>query len=148
MQAPDTGPHVERLSATEAYALLASEGAAQLVDVRTKAEWNFVGTVDLDAFGKQPLLVEWQIWPGMNVSTDFVGTLGSALDNLSLGKATPLLFLCRSGVRSHAAAEACLRAGFVRCVNIESGFEGPPDAARHRGGVRGWKAEGLPWIQS
>lgn len=148
MQAPDTGPHVEQLTATEAHALLASDGAAQLIDVRTKAEWNFVGIVDLDSLGKKPFLVEWQTWPGMDVSTNFVGALEAMLASQSLTKTAPLLFLCRSGVRSHAAAEACLRAGFQRCVNIEGGFEGPPDAARHRGGVRGWKAEGLPWVQS
>lgn len=148
MQAPDTGPHVEQCSAAEAHALLVSNRAAQLVDVRTKAEWNFVGTVDLEAVGKKPLLVEWQTWPRMNVSTDFVETLESMLTDMDVQKSAPLLFLCRSGVRSHAAAEACLRAGFQRCVNVEGGFEGPPDAARHRGGVRGWKAEGLPWVQS
>lgn len=148
MQAPDTGRHVEQLSATHAHALLASDGAAQLIDVRTKAEWNFVGTVDLEALGKKPFFIEWQIWPGMDVSSSFVATLEAMVASVSLQKSSPLLFLCRSGVRSHAAAEACLRAGFLRCVNVEGGFEGPPDAARHRGGVRGWKAEGLPWVQT
>lgn len=148
MQAPDTGPHVEQLSAKEAYALLCSDKAAQLVDVRTKPEWNFVGLSDLGAAGKTPLLVEWQSWPSMAVSSSFVSEVEAALQALSLGKDAPLLFLCRSGVRSDAAAKACLAAGFSRCVNIVGGFEGPPDGMRHRGASSGWKADGLPWAQS
>lgn len=148
MQAPDTGPHAEQLSAQEAYALLRSDRAAQLIDVRTKPEWNFVGTPDLGDLDKSPILLEWQSWPSMTVETDFVAAVERKLANLSLDRGATLLFLCRSGVRSDAAARACLAAGFSRCVNIVGGFEGPPDPQRHRGSVSGWKADGLPWAQT
>jgi rhodanese-related sulfurtransferase len=59
----------------------------------------------------------------------------------------PVLFLCRSGVRSAAAAEAAARAGYAHAYNVTEGFEGPLDADGHRG-VSGWKAAGLPWRQS
>ena len=60
---------------------------------------------------------------------------------------TPLLFLCRSGVRSTSAAIAMTALGFARCYNIASGFEGDADAGRHRGRLGGWKAAALPWVQ-
>jgi len=59
-----------------------------------------------------------------------------------------LLFLCRSGVRSRAAAIAMTAAGYSRAYNIAQGFEGDPDAERHRGNKNGWKASGLPWKQT
>ena len=59
-----------------------------------------------------------------------------------------IYFLCRSGVRSKHAAIAMTEAGWARCFNIASGFEGPPDPAGHRGTVDGWKAQGLPWTQT
>ena len=59
----------------------------------------------------------------------------------------PLLFLCRSGVRSKAAAIAMTQQGFTACYNIANGFEGDSDPTRHRGTVSGWKVEGLPWVQ-
>jgi rhodanese-related sulfurtransferase len=57
------------------------------------------------------------------------------------------MFLCRSGARSHSAAEAATRAGWRECYNVLEGFEGDKDAAHHRGTVGGWKKAGLPWIQ-
>ena len=63
-------------------------------------------------------------------------------------KDAPLYFLCRSGIRSKAAAIAMAEAGFTACFNVAGGFEGPPDDRGHRGGSSGWKAEGLPWRQS
>jgi rhodanese-related sulfurtransferase len=58
-----------------------------------------------------------------------------------------MLFLCRSGARSRAAAMALTAAGYTSCYNIAEGFEGNPDAERHRGTTGGWKAAGLPWAQ-
>jgi rhodanese-related sulfurtransferase len=59
----------------------------------------------------------------------------------------PILFICRSGGRSRAAAAALTAAGYRRCYNVAEGFEGNPDPERHRGKTGGWKAAGLPWVQ-
>lgn len=131
------------LSARDAWEMLGREGEAVLVDVRTRPEWQFVGVPDLDRLGKRPLFVSWQIYPGMERNDDFVAQVKGA----DVGPDTPLLFLCRSGGRSRAAAIAMTAAGFRRCFNVAGGFEGGLDAARHRGTEQGWKAAGLPWIQ-
>lgn len=136
------------VSAAEAWEGLAGEPQAMLIDVRTKAEWAYVGIPNLSAIGKDVLLVEWQSYPAMAVNTDFAEVLSAELERRSVGRETALYFLCRSGVRSLAAAKAMAEAGYDRCFNVAGGFEGPLDGARHRGAVDGWKAAGLPWVQS
>ena len=131
-----------------AYQDLASNPNAQLIDVRTRAEWSFVGIPDLSALGKEPLLIEWQSWPAMDVAGDFVKRLGEQLAARNVGSEAPLYFICRSGVRSGAAALAAAGAGFSSTFNVTGGFEGPPDGERHRGRIAGWKAASLPWSQS
>lgn len=129
------------------YALEASADAV-LVDVRTKAEWTYVGLPKLDSLGKTPLLIEWQTFPSMVLNPAFVPTLISALTEAGLPAQTDIYFLCRSGVRSKAAAEAMIAAGWNNSFNIAGGFEGSPDTAGRRGVVSGWKAAGLPWSQT
>src|ERR1700710_790068 len=129
------------LSAQEAWALLESEPKAQLVDVRTQAEWNFVGLPDVSSLGRDVALVEWQMFPAMQVNPDFVAATAAAAD---ADKDAPVLFLCRSGARSRSAAIALTRAGYTRAYNVAGGFEGDLDAERHRGQRNGWKASGLP----
>ena len=136
------------VSAVEAFEALSSEPEALLIDVRTKAEWAYVGLPDLSAIGKEILLVEWQSYPAMAVNTDFADVLAAELQRRGVERETALFFLCRSGVRSLAAAKAMAQAGFDRCFNVAGGFEGPVDPARHRGTVDGWKASGLPWVQT
>jgi rhodanese-related sulfurtransferase len=136
------------VSAAEAWEGLAGEPQAMLIDVRTKAEWAYVGIPNLSAIGKDVLLVEWQSYPAMAVNSDFADVLSAELERRSVGRETALYFLCRSGVRSLAAAKAMAEAGYDRCFNVAGGFEGPLDGARHRGEVDGWKAAGLPWVQS
>ena len=134
---------VENVVPTQAWEALQANSNAQLVDVRTDAEWNFVGVPDLNAAGKQTVLIPWQMYPTMQLN-------GSFEDNLTQAGLTAddhIYFICRSGVRSLAAAEAARAAGFPHVYNVADGFEGPPDADGHRGGEAGWKADGLPWRQ-
>jgi rhodanese-related sulfurtransferase len=127
-----------------AWKILSERSDAILIDVRTTAEWNFVGTADLASIGKKSAHLEWQTFPSMQPNPDFV----SALTGGVADKNTPLLFLCRSGARSAAAAKAMTAAGHTTCLNVTDGFEGPLDAGAKRGGSGGWKASGLPWRQS
>ncbi len=132
------------LSAQEAWDLLQSDPAARLVDVRTTAEWNFVGLPDLGPLGREAELIEWQSFPSMQQNPNFV----AQADQAGADKSAPILFLCRSGARSRDAAIAATRAGYGRAYNIAGGFEGDLDGERHRGGKNGWKASGLPWKQT
>ncbi|HEY4112477.1 MAG TPA: rhodanese-like domain-containing protein [Rhizomicrobium sp.] len=134
--------------AAEAWDLLKREPAAQLVDVRTTAEWNFVGMPDLAPVGREVLRVEWQRFPSMDLNPQFVAEVTHALEHEGVGCEAPILLLCRSGGRSRAAAMAMTQAGFSRAYNIAGGFEGDPDPERHRGNKNGWKAAGLPWRQT
>ncbi|MFC0407572.1 rhodanese-like domain-containing protein [Roseomonas elaeocarpi] len=134
---------VEDVAPSAAWEALKSDPKALLVDVRTDAEWNFVGLPDLGEAGKQPALIPWQLYPSMQVNGSFTDHLHRA----GATAETPLYFLCRSGARSLAAAQAAQAAGYPKAFNVADGFEGPPDAEGHRGKVAGWKAEGLPWRQ-
>jgi rhodanese-related sulfurtransferase len=133
------------LKPAAAWTLLGSDRAAQLVDVRTHAEWSFVGTPDLVGLGRKVHFVEWQDFPAAAPNPDFAAKVGAALGH---DKNTPVLFLCRSGARSRAAAQAMTAAGYTRAYNIAEGFEGDLNHDRHRGIKNGWKAAGLPWIQT
>jgi rhodanese-related sulfurtransferase len=133
------------LSVQDAWALLKSDPSARLVDVRTRAEWSFVGLPDLSSLGGDVALVEWQMFPAMQVNPDFVAATQQAV---GADKAAPVLFLCRSGARSRSAAVALTAAGYAKAYNVAGGFEGDLDSERHRGHRNGWKAAGLPWKQS
>lgn len=126
----------------EAYAALAADEDAVLVDVRTTAEWNYVGVPDLSVLHKRVVCLEWQTFPDGAVNGDFVAQLQDA----GLPEGAPLYFLCRSGARSAAAAHAVTAAGLGPAYNIVDGFEGPHDEFGHRT-VAGWKVAGLPWKQ-
>ena len=134
---------VKDVTAREALEALQSDPGAVLVDVRTNAEWAYVGLPDLSAAGKQPVLVAWQVFPAMQQNPHFLSELRAA----GVTPGHSIYFLCRSGVRSTAAAEAAIGAGFPNAYNIADGFEGTPDARGHRGTTGGWKALGLPWRQ-
>ena len=134
---------VENMSPQQTWATLQAEPSARLVDVRTDAEWAYVGLPDLGRAGKQPVLIPWQVFPAMQVNAEFVAQLRAS----GITPDQHVFFICRSGVRSLAAAEAARAAGFAHVYNVADGFEGPPDAEGHRGQVTGWKAEGLPWRQ-
>lgn len=134
---------VENVAPKQVWDVLGADPHAQVVDVRTDPEWAFVGLPDLTEAGKQAVLLPWQVYPSMQLNAGFV-------DQLRQAGFTPehrIYFLCRSGARSMAAAQAAEAAGFPNVYNIVDGFEGPPDANGHRGMVAGWKAAGLPWRQ-
>jgi len=135
------------LTPEQTWERLSHDGAAQLIDVRTMAEWNFVGIPDLASLNRQALLCEWQHFPPA-ANPSFVEELTDALKRIGYQPGSALFFLCRSGARSRAAAIAMTSAGFGPCFNIAQGFEGNLDQARHRGSSGGWKAAGLPWIQT
>jgi len=134
---------IEDVAPRQVWEALMSNPSAILCDVRTQAEWNFVGLPDLMQTGKHPVLIQWQMLPAMEVNPNFLAALSSA-------HVTPehhVYFICRSGARSMAAAQAAKAAGFSHVYNVKDGFEGPLDPRGHRGHVAGWKAEGLPWRQ-
>jgi rhodanese-related sulfurtransferase len=132
------------ITPNDTWSKLQEDPAAILIDVRTKPEWSYVGTPDLNALSKSPLLISWQVYPEMTVNSHFADELRAK--NIAPGQ--PLYFLCRSGARSRAAAIAMTAAGFGPCYNIAGGFEGDMDAQKQRGHLNGWKAAGLAWSQS
>ena len=134
--------YAENVSPSKAYAELQADPLAVLVDVRTSAEWSYVGLPDLTQAGKRVIALEWQHFPDGTPNTSFVEQLREA----GADEGTPIYFLCRSGVRSVAAAKAATAAGLGPAYNISDGFEGRLDSDGHRA-VSGWKADGLPWRQ-
>ena len=136
------------LLAVDAYELLEGDASAVLIDVRTKAEWAYVGMPDTRSLGKTPLFLEWQSYPSMAINADFAANLEAQLRSAGVERGASLVFLCRSGARSRQAAIAMTSAGWAPCFNVSDGFEGPLDDLRRRGGAGGWKAGGLPWTQT
>ena len=132
------------LTVKQAWDMLTENPKAQLVDVRTEAEFKWVGIPDLSGLGKEAAQVQWKTYPDMESNPDFAAQVASHAQ----GKDAPLLFICRSGVRSRYAAEMMTAAGFQECYNVAGGFEGDPDDQGHRGTVNGWKVGGLPWKQT
>ncbi|SFP70353.1 thiosulfate sulfurtransferase [Nitrosomonas cryotolerans] len=130
-------PYSGVLFPAEAYTLLQVMPGIQLIDVRSKAELDWVGRIP-HAIG-----IELRSYPDMQLNPDFLEQLSDQVDQTS-----PLMFLCRSGVRSSHAATLASQANFTSCYNILEGFEGEKDEKGHRGTVSGWKAAALPWEQS
>ena len=134
----------------EVWNELAADSNAALVDVRSRAEWSFVGIPDLSEIGRKVALVEWRYFPDLDINPSFAKDLTVRLDGAG---ANSLYFICRSGVRSREAAEYyCTLAdeagASVRCVNVSEGFEGDLNDIGQRGKLNGWKARGLAWRQS
>jgi rhodanese-related sulfurtransferase len=131
------------LTPTEAWELLERAPEATLVDVRTDAEWMFVGVPDLTGVGKKLVTVSWNHWPDGTLNRGFLEELTAA----GVDGEGPVLFICRSGVRSRSAAVTATRAGIAPSYNVSEGFEGELDETGRRG-RNGWRAAGLPWRQS
>lgn len=130
-------PYEGALLPTEALTLLQENPDARLVDVRSQAEWSWVGRIP------GAIEIEWQSFPGMQANPNFLEQLSRKVP-----KESPVMFICRSGVRSNQAAIAASESGYSNCFNILEGFEGEKDSSGHRGIQGGWKVAGLPWVQS
>lgn len=132
------------VSPTEAWSALTQSPNAQLIDVRTQAEWSFAGVPLLESVEKTVKMVSWKLYPNFDVNARFIEQLEQAVAD----KTAPLYFLCKTGGRSTDAAIAASAAGYCHCYNIEAGFEGDINSNHQRGQVNGWKASRLPWQQS
>lgn len=130
-------PYEGALTPREAHELWQLAPNAKLIDIRTRAEWDWVGCIP------GAIEIEWQSWPGRVRNPHFLQTLKHTLPTECL-----LMFICRSGGRSHDAAKAATEAGFPDCYNVLEGFEGDKDANAQRNRCGGWRHAGLPWNQS
>lgn len=132
---------------SQCWRMVSEEPGTLLVDVRTTAEWAYVGGPELPEGEASIVRQQWQVFPHMEVDSEFAARLEEQLAHAGADKETSLCFLCRSGVRSLAAAKAMTQAGYKNSYNIAGGFEGDLDGEGHRGRSNGWKAAGLPWRQ-
>jgi len=130
-------PYEGALYPDEAYEILQAAPGAKLVDVRCRAELDWVGRIP------ESVELEWLTYPGMKANSNFSAELQQQVDKEAL-----VLFICRSGARSHAAATLATQTGFHDCYNVLEGFEGDKDSNGHRNLLNGWRAAGLPWAQS
>ena len=130
-------PYSGALTPAEAHELWRNVPGARLVDVRTRAEWDYVGRIP------GATEIELLTYPGNRPNPAFVAELEKQAE-----KSVPVLFICRSGGRSHNAAMVATQAGYADCYNVLEGFEGDRDAQGHRNTTGGWRAAGLPWTQS
>jgi len=121
----------------EAYELVQRAPGAKIVDVRTRAELDYVGRIP------GSIEIEWQTYPGGRPNAEFLAQLQGQVDKEAL-----VMFICRSGARSHAAAAAAAAAGYTQAYNVLEGFQGDKDTHGHRDTVSGWRVAGLPWYQS
>lgn len=129
----------------EAWKLLSDNPHAVLVDVRTDAEWRFVGVPDLSSLGRQVVFIEWNTTDG-TYNEGFANELRERVPPPAADEERPVVFLCRSGNRSIGAAEVATQVGITPAYNVLDGFEGHLNANGHRGET-GWRAIGLPWKQ-
>ena len=129
-------PYAGALVPREAWDVLQLAPGAKLVDVRTRAEWDWVGRVP------GAVEIEWMLYPGNEPNPHFLAHFKRQVDPEAL-----VMFLCRSGARSNAAATLAADSGFTNAYNILEGFEGDKDAGGHRNKVGGWRHAGLPWTQ-
>ena len=129
-------PYEGALTPQEAFEVLRLAPGAKMVDVRSRAEWDWVGRIP------GAVEIEWNQYPGSVRNPNFLAELKRQVDHESL-----VLFMCRSGARSDGAARLATENGYSDCYNILEGFEGDKDANGHRNTVGGWRKVGLPWIQ-
>lgn len=130
-------PYEGALYPNEAYTILQSAPGAKLVDVRCRAEFDWVGHIP------NAVEIEWATYPGMKPNPNFLAQLEQQVEKEAL-----VLFICRSGARSSSAAALATQAGYADCYNVLEGFEGDKNSEGHRNEANGWRAAKLPWVQS
>lgn len=130
-------PYSGALTPREACEIWQHAPGARLVDLRTRAELEWVGRIP------GAIEIEWNTWPGGERNPNFLVQLQHQVDPEAL-----VLFICRSGARSHNAAIFAQQSGYATCYNILEGFEGDRDAHDQRGHIGGWRLAGLPWVQA
>lgn len=130
-------PYEGALMPDEAYEIMRSAPGAKLVDVRSRAELDFVGRIP------GAVEIEWMTYPGMKLNPHFMAAMEQQVDKEAL-----VMFICRSGGRSHQSAQVATQSGYRDCYNVLAGFEGDGNAQKHRNVLNGWKVLGLPWEQS
>jgi len=119
---------VDTVDVEATWQRLAARLGSQLIDVRTRAEWAYVGIPDLGPLGKRAVLVEWQTFPDQTVDPRFAERLASELGALGVKFDDDLFFICRSGSRSLAAAKAMAAEGYRACHNDRMRFSGTDGA--------------------
>lgn len=129
-------PYAGALTPQEAYEIWQKAPGAKLIDVRTRAEWDYVGRI--------PGAVEIELltYPGNRPNPAFLAELERQVDKEAL-----VMFICRSGGRSHNAAMLATQAGYGTSYNVLEGFEGDKDPQGRRNTKGGWRVAGLPWTQ-
>lgn len=132
------------VSPAEAWNELSRSANAQLIDVRTQAEWSFAGVPTLEALDKNVRTISWKFYPNFELNPRFIEQLEAAVPD----KTAPLFFVCKTGGRSTDAAIAATAAGYTHAYNVAGGFEGDINQNHQRGQVNGWKAAKLPWHQA
>ncbi len=139
----EDGAYAGDVTPRETWEILENDAGAVLIDVRTDAEFQYVGVPDLATLSKETKFVPWLQFPDNKANPNFFMELAVAAPDRDV----PVLLICRSGVRTRAAAAAATNAGYNLCYNVLEGFEGDRDPAGHRGNIGGWKVAGLPWTQ-
>lgn len=132
-------PYAGAVTPAEAYALIMTDAAIKIVDVRTDAERDWIGTVNVPE--ERHAEIQWSFYPSGKGNPDFMAQLNAVADT-----ETVVLFLCRSGVRSRHAAKLATEQGYQHCFDILEGFEGDKDDHGHRKQLGGWCKAGLPWL--
>lgn len=140
----EAGAYAGDLLPRECWELLKNDSSAVLIDVRTDAEFAYVGIPDISSLNKQAQFVPWIRFPDNSPNPDFLAQCHAVAPD----QHAPVLFLCRSGIRSRFAAAAATDAGYSNCYNVLEGFEGDKDMHGHRNSIGGWRVAGLPWVQS
>jgi rhodanese-related sulfurtransferase len=130
-------PYEGAVTPAEAHELVRADPNFRLVDVRTRAELEWVGRIP------GAVEVEFLTYPGGRPNPDFIRELEKNVE-----KDAKVMFICRSGGRSHNAAVLASQAGYGEAFNVLEGFEGDKDAQGHRNTKGGWRFSGLPWTQS
>ena len=135
--------NIKNISSRECFEKLSIEVNSQLIDVRTKPEWIYVGVPDLSSINKKVIFVSWQVYPEMGTNKFFENQILES----NIKKDNNLYFICRSGNRSNNAAEFLTSRGFSNCFNVIDGFEGKQNHERQRASIDGWQFNNLPWKQ-